>query len=304
MKKVWSILILFILSLVFLTACGEDDSTSSVSASDSSDNAKKENDDWPETIRFAVTGIEGLEELQRQYGAFQDLMERLLDVEVEFFALSNRTIAATAMEYDQVDIILSGPSEYAQTKSAEPGAEPLAAIERAAYYTVFIVAEDSEFQTLEDLKGHSIAMKEAGSTSGHIGPSALLIENGIDIHRDVDIKLLDGARVDALKSGEVDALADGIRVYDKLVEEDGEGVWRILVEGPPLPQDPFVASPKLPESFKAEFKRVLLEHEEEFLEAILSHEENEKYREAKIVDIDDSDYDLMRETYKTLGIDL
>ncbi|MCE7790812.1 PhnD/SsuA/transferrin family substrate-binding protein [Salipaludibacillus sp. CUR1] len=274
------------------------------SANEENETAEADREDWPETLRFAVTGIDGMEELQRRYDLFQETMEELLDIDIEFFALSDRTVAATAMEYDQVDVILSGPSEYAQTKSAEPGAEPLAAIERDAYYTVIIVHEDSEFETIEDLKGHSVAMKEAGSTSGHIGPSALFIENGMDLDNDIDVKLLGDARVDALKNGDVDALGDGIRYYDMMVEEDGEGVWRILHEGPPLPQDPFVASPNLPDSFKEELQNVLLENDEEILGAILDHEENEKYQQADMVEIDDSDYDLMRETYSTLGIDL
>ncbi|GEL07033.1 PhnD/SsuA/transferrin family substrate-binding protein [Salisediminibacterium halotolerans] len=216
-------------------------------------------------------------------------MEDLLDIDVEFFALSDRTVASTAMEYDEVDVILSGPSEYAQTKSAEPEAEPLAAIERDAYYTVIIVHEDSEFETIEDLEGHSVAMKEAGSTSGHIGPSALFIENGMDLDNDVDVELLGDARVEALKNGDVDALGDGIRYYDMMVEEDGEDAWRILHEGPPLPQDPFVASPNLPDSFKEELQNILFEHDEEILGAILDHEDNEKYQQADMVEIDDSD---------------
>lgn len=302
------------IGITALAACGQADEENT-SANDTEQQNQNEtnsvtvdessqNEDWPETLRFAVTGIDGMEELQRRYDVFQETMEELLDVEIEFFALSDRTVASTAMEYDQVDVILSGPSEYAQTKSAEPDAEPLAAIERDAYYTVIIVHEDSEFETIEDLKGHSVAMKEAGSTSGHIGPSALFIENGMELGSDVDVQLLGDARVEALRNGDVDALGDGIRYYDMMVEEDGEGVWRILHEGPPLPQDPFVASPNLPDSFKEKLQTILFEHDEEILGAILDHEENEKYRQATMVEIDDADYDLMRETYSILGIDL
>ncbi|MDG5790129.1 PhnD/SsuA/transferrin family substrate-binding protein [Evansella sp. AB-P1] len=320
LKKV-QLLILALLCFSMIIACGNNDSSGDAEASTSpatEDNNDNENNNeennnnsdevdrsaWPESIRFAVTGIDGMEELQRRYDVFQELIEDLMGVDFEFFALSDRTISSTAMEYDQVDMILSGPSEYVLTKSAVPGAEPLAAVERDEYHTVFIVAEDSEFQTLEDLKGHKIAMKEVGSTSGHIGPSSILIDAGFDLDRDVNILMLGGASVEALKSGEVDTVGDGIRVFNKMVEEDGEGVWRLLHEGPPLPQDPFIAGPNLPESFKAEFKRVLLEHQEEILNAILDHEDNNKYINARIVDISDADYDLMRETYSTLGIDL
>ncbi|RXJ02466.1 phosphonate ABC transporter substrate-binding protein [Anaerobacillus alkaliphilus] len=301
----WKFLSSVVLSAALLVGCGGQETTKTQTSNTTvAGETVDERADWPKKVRFAVTGIDGMEELQRNYGAFRDIIQDLMGVEFEFFALSDRTIVTTAMEYDQVDMVLSGPSEYVLTKSAVPGAEPLAAIERDQYHTVFIVAEDSKYQTLEDLKGAKIAMKEAGSTSGHIGPSSILIDHGFNLDRDVNILLLGGASVEALKSGEVDAIGDGIRVYNKMVEEDGEGKWRLLHEGPPLPQDPFVASPKLPESFKAEFRRILFEYEEDILNAILASEDNKKYNKASIVEISDADYDLMRKTYSILGIDL
>ena len=260
--------------------------------------------DWPETVRFAVAGVEGLEELQRRFGAFQDLLEGYMGVDFEFFSLSNRTISSTALEYGQVDLVLSGPSEYVLTKLAEPEVELLGGLERENYYTVFIVRANSGFETLDDLVGHKIAMKDSGSTSGHIGPSAILIDEGFDLDKDFDIQLLGDASLEALRSGDVDAMGDGVKHYHTLVEMDGEDEWKILYEGPPLPQDPFVAGPALPESFKEEFKRVLFENDEEILAAILSSEDNDKYDSGKIVELEDSDYDLMRKTYETLGLEI
>ncbi|MDE5416184.1 phosphate/phosphite/phosphonate ABC transporter substrate-binding protein [Alkalihalobacterium chitinilyticum] len=301
---------LIILSIILLAACGGKDTavpqteTAGTTTDSNSSEGQDERADWPEKVRFAVTGIEGLEELQRQFGPFKELLEDLTEVEFEFFALSDRVISATAMEYGQVDMILAGPSEYAQIKAAAPDAEPLAALERDQYHTVVIVHEESDMKEVEDLKGKKVAMKDIGSTSGHIGPSSMLLEMGLDLDRDVEIMLLGDARIDAFKNGDVDALATGVRDFVKMVEEDGEGKYRILLEGPPLPQDPFVASGELPESFRAEFSRILLEHQDEILGAILVSEDNKKYNKAKIVPITDADYDLMRETYRVLGIEL
>ena len=177
-------------------------------------------------------------------------------------------------------------------------------MERENYYTVFIVRANSGFETLDDLVGHKIAMKDSGSTSGHIGPSAILIDEGFDLDKDFDIQLLGDASLEALRSGDVDAMADGVKHYHTLVEMDGEDEWKILYEGPPLPQDPFVAGPDLPDSFKEEFKRVLFENDEAILAAILSSEDNDKYDSGKIVELEDSDYDLMRKTYEVLGLDI
>nr|WP_275574374.1 phosphate/phosphite/phosphonate ABC transporter substrate-binding protein [Chitinivibrio alkaliphilus] len=261
-------------------------------------------DSSPKKIRFAVNGIEGMEELQRRYSDFQELLSERMGVEFELFPLSDRTVVVTAMEFDQVDVALIGPADYVQMKGAVPDLEISAAIQRDMYHACFIVRKDSPLKTLDDLRGKRLSLKEPGSGSGHIAPSSILIENNFDLDRDLDILFLGDAAPAAVQSGEVDAMADGIRVYNRLVEEDGPGVWRLLHEGPPLPQDPFVVNPNLPEDFKQEFARLLLDDQEEILNTILQNEANRKYNNASIVSIDDSDFDIMRETYRVLGIDL
>ena len=295
------------LSMVFalvlvLVGCGKEDiKESSKAEAKGKDTAKA---DWPDKLTFAVTGIEGMEELQRRYEPFKKKMEELTGLELEFFPVSDRVVSATAMEYGQVDLVLAGPSEYAQIKAANGDAEPLAGIQRDAYYTVIMVPEKSKIKKLEDLKGKTIAMKDAGSTSGHIGPSALLINEGFNLDKDVKVELLGDARIEALRGGDVDALATGVRDYDSMIEEDGEGSYRILTEGPPLPADPFVASGKLPESLRAELKTILMDNQKEILDAMLQSDDNDKYEEAKMIDVKDEDFDEMRETYKVLGIEL
>lgn len=299
-----------LIALIFIVAaCSNQAESSEAEAGNAETGTLGESDgvdrsEWPETVKFAVAGVDGLEELHRRFGVFEELLEELMGIEFELFSLSDRTVSSTALEYGQVDMVLSGPSEYVLTKLAEPEAEILGGLERENYYTVFIVRADSGFETLDDLVGRTIAMKDSGSTSGHIGPSAVLVDEGFDLDNDFDIRLLGDASLEALRSGDVDAMADGVKHYHTLVEMDGEDEWEIIYEGPPLPQDPFVAGPSLPNSFKEEFKRVLFENDEEILAAILStdSEENEKYEDGRIVDLDDSDYDLMRETYQVLGL--
>ncbi|EXJ23921.1 Phosphonate ABC transporter phosphate-binding periplasmic component [Alkalibacterium sp. AK22] len=294
-----SLLMAFVLVIV---GCGNEGAREAETEAEATETELKE--DWPTTLRFADTGLEGMEELQRAFGPFQEKLEEVLEVDVEFFPVSDRTIATNALEFDQVDIVLAGPSEYAQIKSAIPGVEPIVAIERDEYNAVIIVHEDSEYETLDDIKGSQIAMKDAGSTSGHIGPSAMLVEAGFDLDNDVEILLLDAARIEAFTNHEVDVLATGIKDYHSMVEEDGEGKYRILEEGPPLPADPFVVSPNLPEDFVVEMQQRLLDNKDEIIESILSSGERDKYMSARIIEILDSDYDLMRETYSVLGIDL
>ncbi|MBM7839692.1 phosphonate transport system substrate-binding protein [Alkalihalobacillus xiaoxiensis] len=299
MKKIF----LFAGLSFLLVGCGQG-TNEATAEGDRAGSETNERENWPETLRFADTGLEGLEELQREFGPFKDALEEVLDIEIEFFAVNDRIIGATALEYDQVDVLLAGPSEYAQIKSVVPGAEPIVGIERADYHAAIIVHEDSEYQTLEDIKGTTVAMKDAGSTSGHIGPSQILIEAGFDLDRDVSIQLLDGARIEAFKNHDVEVLATGIKDYQQMVEEDGEGKYRLLAEGEPLPNDLFVASPALDDGFVEELTAAILENQDVILSSILETGENDKYLEGQFVDAEDADYDSMREAYRVLGMEL
>src|SRR3954451_17728318 len=64
------------------------------------------------TLRFAVTDLQGLEELQREFGAFERTFEERSGLDLEFFAVTNRTAAAAALESGDVDVVLTGPAEY------------------------------------------------------------------------------------------------------------------------------------------------------------------------------------------------
>ena len=322
MKKIFSLSVLLLAAMLLFVACGDSGTASEVEAAntdeveavdnesdleDGEESSELDRADWPEVIRFAVTGLEGMEELQRNHEPFRLLLEEKMGVEFEFFALSSRIVSATAMQFDQVDIILAGPSEYVQIKYETPEVEILAAMERLHYHTAFIVPMDSPLQSLEDLVGGTIGMGSIGSTSRHIGPSAVLIEEGFDLDSDFTIHNLGtSGSIEALRNGEVDAIAGGIRDFWTMEEEDGEGVWRILLEGPQLPQDPFVANPNLPESFRAEFSRILLTYSDELLASMLSAEGDDvtKYEGAEIVMVDDSYFESLREAYRVLGLEL
>jgi phosphonate transport system substrate-binding protein len=284
-------------------ASGSSDSAVEVNDSESNNNSG-DDAERPDTIRFADTGVEGMEELQREFEPFKNAMEEALDIEVEFFAVTDRIVGATALEYDQVDVMLAGPSEYVQINNVVPESYPFVGVERDEYHAAFIVHEDSEYETLDDIVGTSIAMKDAGSTSGHVGPSSILIEEGYDLDNDFDIQLLDSVRIEAFKNDEVEVLATGIKDYHEMVEEDGEDQYRLIHEGPTLPNDVFIASPELPEEFVDEMKEAMMEAQDELIASILETGENDKYIEAEFVEAADSDYDQMRNAYEVLGLDI
>jgi phosphonate transport system substrate-binding protein len=69
------------------------------------------------------------------------------------------------------------------------GVEPGLASERYGwnvYWTEFLVARDSDYQTIEDLEGATWAYPDAGSTSGFLYPSAIFDDAGVTIGETVE----------------------------------------------------------------------------------------------------------------------
>ncbi|SEA78004.1 PhnD/SsuA/transferrin family substrate-binding protein [Alkalimonas amylolytica] len=255
----------------------------------------------PSPLRFADTGIEGAEELQRAYHEFVALMLELLDVQVQFFPVGNRTTAVNALRFRQVDLVLAGPTEFLLMQQRLQGIQPVAAIARPEYAAVFIVPEHSSIQRLTDLKGRHVAMKDHGSTTGHIIPSYMLHRAGLDLDRDVRISLIDGARMAALAAGEVDAVGTGLRDFAPFVAQQAQP-YRILAQSDDMPGDPIIAGGHVPAACVTTLQLIFQQHAEPILQAILNPGARDKYLEARMIPVTKDDYQFVADAMKVLGI--
>lgn len=255
----------------------------------------------PATLRYADTGVEGLEELRRSFGPFVAVMEEATGLKVEFFPVGNRTAAVTALQFEQVDMVMTGPSEYVAIGNNVEGVQAMVSLARPAYASIFIVPDDSPYQTLADLKGARISMKDVGSTTGHIIPAYMLVEAGVDIDRDVQIINLGGTLFEALVNGDVDATATGVRDWDGFVERYGDG-YRILVESPQMPDDLILAGAHIDPECVAYVRDRMVAAGDRLIDATLAPEGRERYRGARLVEVDDSTYDVVRKAYAALGL--
>jgi len=258
----------------------------------------------PDKLRFADTGIEGMEEMVRTYGQFQKMLSSILDIDVRFFPVSDRTATVNALQFNQVDMVLAGPSEYAVMRARQP-VKMMVGIERAEYGTAFIVHADSDMQDIKDLKGKRIAMKDPGSTTGHIIPSLMLSEAGFDLDRDLRTMLLDGARFEALINRDVDAMGSGVRDVERLKERDPNGSYRVIAESGTMPRDVFVARGGISDGCIAYVNDRMMAHSDELMDAILGPGERRKYEGSRFVnDLTEEEYDRIEEAYALIGMPL
>jgi phosphonate transport system substrate-binding protein len=256
-------------------------------------------------LRFAVTEIEGLEMLQREFGAFKDVLSEKLGVPVDFFPVPNRTAAVEAVKSRKVDFVLTGPAEYIVFKTLT-GAEPVIGFSRPDYYCSVIVKADSGINNIAGLKGKKVAIGAVGSTSKHLAPMQILADNGLDPMKDVQVL---HTSVDlgwqALKRDNVAAWGMTTDKFIKLRAKDTEfepGAYKVIARGPDLPNDVLLAAKHVDKKTVEQVRNVFEKYSKELVAAILVGSDNKKYTGMKFIpSVKDEDYNYVRSMYKTIG---
>jgi phosphonate transport system substrate-binding protein len=264
-------------------------------SSDSSDTGQAD------TVRLAVTDLKGLEELQREFGAFEEEFEKQSGLKVDFFAVNDRTAAAAALQADRVDVVFTGPAEYVVIHE-KTGAQPIVAIERDGYHSTIYTKADSGITALDQLRGKKVAMSDVGSTSGHLGPSQMLVDAGLKPGTDVETLTVGDTVHESLKRGDVDAVGIGYHDYEEFMAEDDPAQYRVIAEGPILPPDLLMGREGLDEQTVTTIRDTFNEHFDVLLPAMLEGKDNAKYENAKLVNVTDKDYDEVRSMYQAVGV--
>lgn len=156
-------------------------------------------------MRLAAADIDGLEELQRQFGKFRETLSEATGLDVQFFPVSNRTVAGEALRAKQVEFVLTGPSEYVIYQSRVK-ITPVVAFSRADY---------SRPSSSGRIAASALGRGTEGQAHGflghrylaHIGPSLLLAWGGLDPAKDIEAAPpVHQVGYTALKRGDVAAL--------------------------------------------------------------------------------------------------
>lgn len=256
-----------------------------------------------DTIRFAVTDIDGLEALQQEMGPFKDAFEAASGLKVEFFPVSGRTVAVEAMAADQVDFVLTGPAEYV-VFNARLNAQPVVTWNRPGYYSNIVVLDGSPVQAAADLKGTKISFGEIGSTSQHLSPATILAEAGLVYGTDYEpVFLKRNVAVEALISGEIAGVGLNRTHIESITEKFPDQKFRVLLKGPDLPNDVLLAAATVKPEVVDAVRKAFTEHSAEILAAITSVEANDKYVGGSFTaNVTDADYNPVRKMFENVGV--
>ncbi len=254
-------------------------------------------------LTFSVTDEQGLAPLTAKYEPLRAELSRLLNRDLEFYPVATSTVAAAGLQAGTIDLALAGPTEYVLIR-ARTNATPVFAITRLDYYSVGVVRADSSLTELSDLKGKLLAMSDLGSTSGHLGPTSLLVNAGLDPKTDYTVEFLgDEGSFEALQKGNVDASFGSLTDYRNFLSQDDVSAddYRQLVQSPPLPDDVIVVNSRTSPQFIEQLRQLAQAHSDEIVAAITTIPANNKYVGSQVVSVTDQDYDSIRDAYRTIG---
>ena len=257
-----------------------------------------------EKIRFAVTDLNGLEQLQQEFKPFQDALEDITGLEVELFPISSRTAAVEAMNSDMLDLVLTGPAEYVVMKELAD-ARVVTAWQRTDYYSEIVVMANGPINKVEDLKGQRVSFASAGSTSQHLGPAQALADLGLTVNEDYEgVFISRNVATEALIRGDIAAVSMTRTYLRQARELYPDEAFSVVVRSGDLPNDVLVASRDLDDETFETVRSAFIEHGGELMAAVLNGgKDNEKFVGGSfITNIDDSEYNYVRSMYETVGI--
>lgn len=263
-----------------------------------------------ETIRLAVTDLVGLEELQREFGAFRDKLSEVTGYDIEFTPVTNRTAAVEALRFEQVDFVLTGPAEYVVMQN-RADAELVVGFSRPDYFAVVVTMAESGYNRVEDLVGERVAMGSVGSTSRHLGPIQVLADAGVSPMDDMTIiNTTVPVLWESLKRGDAAAVGMNNTNFIQLRRQEMEngglqpGAFRVIARGPDLPNDLLMAGSHVSAETIDRLRDGFVNHSDELIDSIVrgGGHDVEKYTGMRFVsNIKDSDYNYVRSMYATIG---
>jgi phosphonate transport system substrate-binding protein len=261
--------------------------------------------DWREqypTINFGVLTLETQITTTERYDLYIKYAEKKLGVKVKLFQASDYAGVGQALMAGHLQMARIGGAGYASAwldcdGCIEPAVTTLGLDGTTGYYSILTVKSDSPYQSLDDLKGKSVAFADPNSTSGYIVPMVSLTKAGIDPNKYFGQTSFSGGHEQSVRAvlkgtydacftwtSEGDTFGNLRMMMDKgLLERDQvRVVWKS-----DLIRNPLLAVRKdLPEQMKKDIAQMYLDMETENQEVLFLAAQGKVQRYVKVTHAD------------------
>lgn len=255
----------------------------------------------PSKLTVALLPDESASTVIQKNKGLETYLEEELNKDIELFVSTDYSSMIEAASNGRLDLAYFGPLSYvlAQTKS---DIEAFAALEKdgaTTYKAVVIGNKEAGIDSYEDIAGKTMAYGDPASTSSHLIPKSMLVENGLKAESDyeeVHLGAHDAVAV-AVQNGNAQAGGLSLPIFKSLVERGTIDPERVVViaESKPYPQYPWTMRSDLDPELKNEIRSAFTELEDpEVLEAF-----NAEGFDA----IEDKNYDVVRNLGTMLDLD-
>lgn len=260
----------------------------------------------PDTLVFSIIPTE---ETTQEVDLYQPVLQRLKEKTgkpIEFFMPTSYSSVIEAMMNGWVHVGVHGPNSYIVAKEKDPALEVFATYakleghlqeEGPGYRAVLITRKDSGFDTIESLRGATVALADPASTSGNLLPRVVFIDEIDTEFDDYFSRVVYSGGHDlstlAVKEGRVDAGFVATHRFDNVIDRGLAEMdeFQVIWQSPVIPQDPFVYRGDLCPELKDAIEDTFLSlHEAEDAQTFL-----ENINSRRFVAMEDSDYDIIRQ---------
>lgn len=224
------------------------------------------------SLRMAVIPKKGMDVLLREYRPLLDQLSLKLNMPVEIVASSSYEGVVDAIVSGGVDVAWLGPASYILAHARDPRIEPFASLTidgghftpPGHHYQALLLGRAAELDSLEALRGKTVALSDPVSTSGSLIPNAEFARlTGAPLARFFGSVSYSGSHdksLDALLDKRIDAAFVASVRADAYLREGRmqQGTLRVLWRSEPIYYDPYVFSGSLCEELKSGIRSVML----------------------------------------------
>ncbi|GBC68726.1 Phosphate-import protein PhnD [archaeon HR01] len=233
----------------------------------------------PKKLILAVQPTLTASAVLQQAKPLEEFLESKLGVDVEIYVPTSYAAVVEAIRRGHADAALMsawpaylawklGGAEVALAEVREVNIGE-ALVNSTSYFSYWVVPKDSPINSVEELRGKTVALPSPLSTSGYVAPLAKLVEKGL-------IKVEEGREADpsqffkvvfsggyaqsweALKTGSVDAIVIAGDIPQNLYREVLANTKVIETQGP-IPSHAVVLSKDLKEPLRTNLIRAFIE---------------------------------------------